>query len=291
MRVTSSFVIRDNLEKALRKIGGHLGADAACIAGPLYPGIDFALRESVETGKDGRKKNLAVILDTNGGVAEVVERMVKIIRHTYAGEVVFIVPDSAMSAGTMLVMSGDRILMNYYSCLGPIDAQVEKDDGTLLSTVSYLRKFEEMKEKSKTGEITPAEVALLEKMNLAELEEYQQEAELAKELLTNWLSTYKFKSWKKTEKRGTKVTPQMRRERATQIAETLGDYNRWHTHGRPIGIDTLREIGLLVENYAEDEKLEPLAGAVEFYFDLMKDFMAREKIRGLVQLGNSLEAL
>ena len=47
---------------------------------------------------------------------EVTERMVNIIRHFYE-EVVFIVPDVALSAGTIFVMSGDEIMMDYYSCL------------------------------------------------------------------------------------------------------------------------------------------------------------------------------
>lgn len=288
---TSSLIIRDILSNALKDIGNQLGAaDAACIAGPLYAGTDNALREAVKNGKDGRKENLAVVLDTSGGVAEVVERMVRIIRHAY-NEVSFIVPDRAMSAGTMLVMSGDNILMDHYSCLGPIDAQVEKNDGTLLSTASYLRKFEEMIKKSQKGTLTEAEVILLEKMDLGELEEYEQEAELAKELLTNWLSKYKFKNWKTTQTHNKKVTQEMRRNRANEIAMALGDYGRWHTHGRPIDIDALRKMGLQVENYAEDKNLAPLAKNIEFYFDLLQDYMAREKIRGLVQLGNFLEVL
>lgn len=34
------------------------------------------------------------------------------------------VPDCAMSAGTIFCMAGDKIWMGYYSSLGPIDPQV-----------------------------------------------------------------------------------------------------------------------------------------------------------------------
>ena len=46
-----------------------------------------------------------------------------------------IVPDGAMSAGTIFALSADRIMMDYFSCLGPIDPQIEKDDN------SYVRSY------------------------------------------------------------------------------------------------------------------------------------------------------
>ena len=39
-------------------------------------------------------------------------------------------PIFAMSAGTILVMSGDDIYMDYYAVLGPIDPQVRNQNGT-----------------------------------------------------------------------------------------------------------------------------------------------------------------
>lgn len=283
----TNFIIRDILENALKDVGKNMGGmDAACIAGPLIPPVENVVRDAVEKGKDGRKTKIAIVLDTPGGVAEVVDRMVKTIRHAYK-EVAFIVPDAAMSAGTMLAMSGDRILMDYHSCLGPIDAQVEKG-GKLLSTVGYLRQFEQMKERSREGTLTEADVILLHKMDLGELEEYEQEGKLAVELLTDWLSRYKFKNWKKTETKQIKVTPSLRRKRATEIAEKLGDYDRWHTHGRPIDIHALRTMNLRIENYSEKRELND---NIKFYFSLLQDFMMQEKIGGLVQLGNFYQGL
>ena len=51
-----------------------------------------------------------------------VERTVGIIRQHYF-QVDFIIPDKAMSAGTVCALSGDNIYMDYYSQLGPIDPQ------------------------------------------------------------------------------------------------------------------------------------------------------------------------
>ena len=64
-----------------------------------------------------KRPKITVVLDTVGGIVEVVERIVSIIRHHY-DEVDFLIPDKAMSAGTVFVMAGDRIFMSYFSCLG-----------------------------------------------------------------------------------------------------------------------------------------------------------------------------
>ena len=67
-----------------------------------------------------------MILDTPGGVVEVVERMVTALRHVYR-DLAVIVPDRAMSAGTIFALSADRIMMDHLSSLGPIDPQIERD--------------------------------------------------------------------------------------------------------------------------------------------------------------------
>ena len=68
-------------------------------------------------------KALDVILETPGGSGEITEDIVKLFRNKYK-EVSFIVPGSAKSAGTIMTMSGDEILMEPASSLGPIDAQI-----------------------------------------------------------------------------------------------------------------------------------------------------------------------
>jgi hypothetical protein len=82
-----------------------------------------------------------------------------------------------MSAGTILVMSGDEILMDYHSCLGPIDPQVERD-GRLIPALSYLSQYEDLIEKSQSGGLSTAELVLLQKLDLAELHQF----ELARDL-------------------------------------------------------------------------------------------------------------
>ena len=111
--------IKEQLDQHLKCISDELAADVMAIVSPILPGLDHSVRDAVEGLKE-KKESIAIILDTPGGIAEVVERMVGTVRNAY-GEVIVIVPDRAMSAGTIFALSADRIMMDYFSYLAPID--------------------------------------------------------------------------------------------------------------------------------------------------------------------------
>ena len=260
------------------KIGKQLGGmDVMSIVSPIVPGIDEKVRGAIESKKE-KKPKIAIILETPGGVVEVVERAVAVIRNFYQ-EVAVIVPNQAMSAGTVFALSADRILMDYFSRLGPIDPQIVKDD-RLIPALAYLKKFEELNGKAAEGNLTTAEYVLLQQLNVAELYQFEQARELSVELLIKWLSKYKFKDWKVTETTNARVTVEMKQQRAKEIATLLNDPNRWHSHGRGIGISTLRrELQLRIEDYSENKELSV---PVREYFSLLQDYLSREKLVSFV---------
>ena len=139
-----------NLNEHLDKLEDILNADVLTIFGPMRTGLDKIVKGAVELFQD-KRTTIAVILDTLGGTAEVVERMVDVIRHHY-DEVDFLIPDRAMSAGTIFTMAGDRIFMGYFSGLGPIDPQVEKD-GRLFPALGYLTQYERLCKKSRESRV------------------------------------------------------------------------------------------------------------------------------------------
>lgn len=237
---------------------------------PLQWGLEHRVRVALEP-RENRRGTLLVILDTPGGVVEVVERIVRVLRTNYR-EVRFLVPDRALSAGTILAMSGDAIVMDYHSVLGPIDPQVERD-GKLVPARSYLAQFERLSEKSARGELTTAEAILLQKLDLAELHQFELARELSVSLLKEWLTTYKFKDWSITETRKIRVTRKMKEERADSIARALNQHDRWRTHGRGISMDTLRtELNLKIDDYGSDPDLHRLVWS---YFWFVRDHMSR----------------
>lgn len=104
-----------------------------------------------------------------------------------------------MSAGTILSLSGDKICMDYYSSLGPVDPQVyaRQSDGTfqLVPALGYLDQVDIMIKKSIDGTLSPIEWAILKDMDLAMLKRYEQAKDLSISLIKDWLVKYKFKDW------------------------------------------------------------------------------------------------
>ena len=268
--------IKERLTQGLIDIGTILGTDVVTVISPILPGLELRLRQAIEK-LTSPERAVSVILDTPGGVVEVVERMVTVLRSVYT-DVTVIVPDRAMSAGTILALSADRI-MDHLSCLGPIDPQIERD-GKLVPALSYLNQFERLNDKSQSGQLTTAEYALLNKLDLGELYQFEQARELSIDLLIEWLTQYKFKDWKTTETRKLDVTESMRGARAREIAALLNDPEKWHSHGRAIDARTLREeVNLKIDSFEEDRELYR---RIRDYFELLRDYMHREELVSFV---------
>ena len=274
---TAVDAIQEKLSALTQTLEAQLDADILGIFGPILSGVEHRVRAAIERLAPRRTK-LAVVIQTGGGSIEVAERIVGTIRHHF-NEVIFLIPDVALSAGTILVMSGDAILMDYFSCLGPIDPQVERN-GKLVPALSYLEQFNRLVAKSSQGMLTTAELALLNKLDLAELHTFEQAVNLSVDLLVEWLATYKFKDWTKTATRGIPVTADMRENRARDIAVALNDHRRWRSHGRGIAMRTLiGELNLVVDDFGAQPAL---AKALRDYADFVNNCMVRENLSSFV---------
>lgn len=230
--------------------------------------------ELVQAAHGDQQRRLVLVLNTPGGHVETVEQMVVIIRHLY-DEVFFIVPNMAMSAGTIFCMSGDKIYMDYSSALGPIDPQVQSREGNWVPALGYLDKFEEILQKSREGTLTNVEFAIAQSQDMAVLRRYEQARDLSVSLLKTWLVEYKFKSWNTHGATGTAVLQAEKESRAQDIAAQLGDNKVWHSHGRMIGIEVLQnKLGLEIDDYSSDVALRT---DINQYHDLMADYVSQKQ--------------
>jgi len=265
------------LNKGNSDLAKHMKADVIVIRSQMVFGLNQIIRQELDDlhqGENTRSIRLCVLLETSGGAIEVVERIYGVFRKHYK-TVSFIVPDHAYSAGTVLVLSGDEIYMDYHSILGPIDPQVQSADGRFVPGIGYLQKYEELTKK--INEATDlagvrAELSyLLAKFDPAELFQLEQARNHSISLLKAWLPRHKFKHWTKTSQRGVRVTQAMRKQRAAEIATILGNPARWHSHSRGIGIKELtsNEIKLDVINFGDDPELNKLIGN---YYELFIDY-------------------
>jgi hypothetical protein len=150
----------------------------------------------------------------------------------------------------------------------------------LIPALSYLNQFERLVEKAQSGNLTSAEFALLDKLDLAELHQFAQARDLSRELLEKWLSQYKFKNWTMTETRHKTVDMEMRRARAAELAEALSDNERWHSHGRGINMKALQEMNLKIVDFSADPKL---ASLIREYYGLLTDYIGRQNVASFVR--------
>lgn len=279
MRQFDSVVVQA-LESTREKLEKEFEADVLAYYGPISSTVLPAFRNALERIIEGggvRQGRLAVFLNTGGGEVEAVERMVEMTRRWY-GEVYFVVPNLAMSAGTIFCMSGERIFLDYSSALGPIDPQVQAKDGRWVPAMGYLDKFEEILERDRKGELTQTEFAIAQNQDLALLRRYEQARDLSVSLLKKWLVEYKFKNWvaHRTDpaKLGQDVTLEEKNERAAQIAGQLGNNSLWHSHGRMIGIETLKTLlRLEIDDYTDDGVKREL---INTYHDIIVDYSQRQ---------------
>jgi hypothetical protein len=294
MRAEPNRIFEEYADKLLVDLETTFNADVLAYCGVIDRGVDDWIRDAVEGIKNKREK-LVVLLETPGGSIEVTQRIAETFRHHYPKRVEFVVANAAMSAGTILVMSGDAIHMDYYAVLGPIDPQVERTmpDGTTrwVPALGYLHKYAELVEKSNQGKLSTAEAGLfIQQFDPAELYAFEQARDLSITLLKDWLTRYKFKDWNTTKTRGLNVDMAMRETRAGEIAKTLNDTGRWHTHGRGISIAILRSdlIKLEVDDFGADVTLSK---KIRSYHRALTHYMAVMRLALCVHTRGNFEQL
>jgi hypothetical protein len=197
---------------------------------------------------------LDFVIETPGGSGEVAEDIVKLLRDKY-DDVAAIVPGAAKSAGTIIVMAADDILMEPASALGPIDAQIQWQ-GKIFSAEALLEGIKAIQDEvTKTGQLNLAYLPILQQISPGEIQGAKNALNFAKELVRDWLATYKFKQWTTHSSTGQPVTEAEKHSRANDIAAVLANHTRWLTHGRSIKIPDLEAMGLKITDYSQSPDL------------------------------------
>jgi hypothetical protein len=110
--------------------------------------------------------NVDLVLHTPGGDIDAAEKLMAILRARIGiGRLRVIVPDFAKSAGTLMALGADEIVMSDTSELGPIDPQVTVTDGdgnrSTQSVQAYLDAYEQLSERlSANADDLPARLLL-----------------------------------------------------------------------------------------------------------------------------------
>lgn len=185
-------------------------------------------------------KNVDIMLVTPGGSAEQVAKFVDRLRARFE-HVAFLLPDLAMSAGTIFALSGDEIVMDARAYLGPIDPQIPNRSGQYVPAQSLLTLIKEIQERGdlsiKKGQNPQwTDLQILRQIDGRDIGNAINASKYSIELVDKYLSTYKFRTWNQHSD-GRPVLPEEKQTRATEIAELLCNHEIWKTHGRGITRD------------------------------------------------------
>lgn len=241
------WTIQNLLYAGITNLESILKSDILVYYGPMDQWFKRIFKELVEDlALEEKYKKMTIILTTTGGSVEATEDFVEILRHHY-DVVDFIIPNYAMSAGTIFAMSGDEIYMDYASVLWPIDPQIQLQDWKWVPALWYLDKINELIEKEKSEPLTQSEINMIVYQDVGKLKFIEESKNLTVILLKKWLVNYKFKNWTthlwsvNPHKIWKNVTLEEKEERAEMIARKLGNNQHWHTHGRSINRKKLWE--------------------------------------------------
>ena len=191
--------------------------------------------------------NIELLLHTTGGDIDAAQKLILMIRDK-VGDARFriVVPHLAKSAGTLMVLGANSVVMSDTSELGPIDPQVyipvSNGERMWLPAQSYVDAF---LEHSKNLNADPNDLAarvMLEKLDPT-LYQYcvavkDRARKLAEQLLLKGMFSDSFSNW-------------------TEIADQLIDTKRWRTHSQVISWQEAESppLGLRVDYLAPDDDL------------------------------------
>ncbi|MBE9216404.1 SppA protein [Plectonema cf. radiosum LEGE 06105] len=117
---------KKQLIRCIEFISEELDADAFLYSAEITDiNADTLINEIKETSP--KRDNIVLILTTYGGDPDAAFRIARYIKRKYQKFTLFVF-GSCKSAGTLLALGADEIVMSDFGELGPLDVQVTKDD-------------------------------------------------------------------------------------------------------------------------------------------------------------------
>jgi ATP-dependent protease ClpP protease subunit len=189
-----------------------------------------------------RSKGLDLFLHTPGGNVAAAESLVSYLRAMFGTDIRAIVPQIAMSAGTMIACACREIMMGLHSNLGPTDPQ--------LGGFPAHGVLEEFRKAAEEIAEDPAKIAVwqpvIAKYQPTLIGECQKAIDWTDEIVKDWLRTGMFAGTKNPGPRA----------RANKVMKELADHALTLSHARHIDFAKAKEIGLNVTAIEEDDDLQ-----------------------------------
>jgi hypothetical protein len=198
----------------------------------------------MEVCKDLSGPGLDLILHTPGGSPEACASLVNYLRQKFT-DIRVIVPIAAMSAGTMLALACDAVVMGKHSQLGPIDPQMWTGQRYAPSR-AIIDQFDRAKsEIAEDPAALQAWFPILQQYGVSLLEECEAAERLGKGLVAEWLKKGMFAHL------GADAEA-----KAEQVAAFFADFPSHQSHSLGITRDAVEAQGLNVVHLEQDQVLQ-----------------------------------
>jgi len=187
-----------------------------------------------------RAKGLDLVLHTPGGETAATYSLVDYLRSMFGTNIRAIVPQLAMSAGTMISCSCSEIVMGKQSSLGPIDPQFR---GVPAHGVveEFNRAFQEIQVDGKKAAIWQP---ILAKYTPAFIGECEKAVDWSNQMVREWLLS------------GMLLNEPNADATVDNIIEELGNHALNKSHARHLSAEKCESFGLKIRKLEEDSKIQ-----------------------------------
>lgn len=236
---TATNAARYQRQALIRDIEARTGNQLLCVVGGSATAVrrDDVLFLNDLLHNIQRGKPIDLLLHTPGGDMDAAEKLVMMLHEAaYTAPLRIVVPDFAKSAGTLMALGADSILMSDTSELGPIDPQIVSEDrnGVIQVTAiqNYLDAFNECSAAVNANPNDAASRQMLDKFEPARVHQYRAAMSRARSLAEGLLKLRMCKhgnvNW-------------------SAIASKLLDTKQYQSHSQMIGYAEAKAAGLHVE--------------------------------------------
>lgn len=239
-------IIRRNYLEKLHKITGRniIVYYSGWLQKPDVPGLGINDNDKIgfmsTIHELDRDKGLDLILHTPGGEIAATESLIHYLREMFSTDIRAIVPQLALSAGTMVACACKTILMGKQSSLGPIDPQLRG-----LPAHGIIEEFDKAKEEITRNQATiPVWQPIIAKYHPTLVGECRKAIDWAEEMVEELLLT------------GMLNNDAGKEDTAKKIIYELGDHALTKAHARHIPPSKCKSIGLKIEMLEDNQELQ-----------------------------------
>jgi len=196
--------------------------------------------------KMDRSKGLDLLLHTPGGEMAATESLIEYLRAMFGTDIRAIVPQLAMSAGTLVALACKQIIMGKQSSLGPIDPQIGG-----IPAHGVLEEFERAHaEVAAVPHFAHIWQPIIAKYTPAFVGECEKASRWADEMARQWMQTGMFEG---DPDAGDKINT---------VMTELGEHPTTYSHARHFSAEKAKGLGLNIYELEKDNKLQDLVLSV-----------------------------